>query len=121
MMTVETPSDEVERSSSMPLIVLTASSILSEISVSTSSGAAPGSRVVTTTVGKSTFGKRSRPSRENENAPMTVSARIRTLAKTGRLTEIAANHCMMTYPSTLHARAVGQLPARIGGDRARRP
>ena len=57
MMTVETPSEEVERSSSIPLIVLTASSILSEISVSTSSGAAPGSRVVTTTVGKSTFGK----------------------------------------------------------------
>ena len=65
----ETPSDEVERSSSMPLIVLTASSILSVISVSTSSGAAPGSRVVTTTVGKSTFGKRSRPSwREGERA-----------------------------------------------------
>ena len=57
MMTCETPSDEVERSSSMPLMVLTASSILSVISVSTSSGAAPGSRVVTTTVGKSTFGK----------------------------------------------------------------
>ena len=56
-MTCETPSDEVERSSSMPLMVLTASSILSVTSVSTCSGAAPGSRVVTTTVGKSTFGK----------------------------------------------------------------
>ncbi len=33
MMTVDTPSDEVERSSSIPLMVLTASSILSEISV----------------------------------------------------------------------------------------
>ena len=42
MMTCETPSDEVERSSSMPLMVLTASSILSVISVSISSGAAPG-------------------------------------------------------------------------------
>ena len=73
MMTCETPSDEVERSSSMPLMVLTASSILSVISVSISSGAAPGSRVVTTTVGKSTFGKRSTPRRVNENAPMTVS------------------------------------------------
>ena len=61
-MTCETPSDEIERSSSMPLIVLTASSILSVISVSISSGAAPGSRVVTTMVGKSTFGKRSTPS-----------------------------------------------------------
>jgi hypothetical protein len=84
MMTVETPSEEVDRSSSIPLIVLTASSILSEISVSISSGAAPGSLVVTTTVGKSTLGKRSRPRRENENAPMTVRARMRTLAKTGR-------------------------------------
>ena len=60
-MTCDTPSVEFERSSSMPLTVLTASSILSVISVSTSSGAAPGSRVVTTTVGKSTLGKRSRP------------------------------------------------------------
>ena len=73
MTTCDTPSDEVERSSSMPLIVLTASSILSVISVSTSSGAAPGSRVVTTTVGKSTLGKRSSPSRVNANAPTTVS------------------------------------------------
>ena len=113
---VETPSEEVDLSSSMPLMVLTASSILSEISVSISSGAAPGSLVVTTTVGKSTFGKRSRPRRENEKAPMTVSARMRTLAKTGRLTEIAANHCMMTSTFALHADAVGQLPARIGGD-----
>ena len=69
MTTCDTPSDEVERSSSIPLIVLTASSILSVISVSTSSGAAPGRRVVTTTVGKSTFGKRSSPSlREREGA-----------------------------------------------------
>ena len=49
MMTVETPSEEVERSSSIPLIVLTASSILSEISVSTSSGEAPGRRVTIVT------------------------------------------------------------------------
>ena len=94
MMTCETPSDEVDRSSSIALMVLTASSILSVISVSTSSGAAPGRRVVTTTVGKSTLGKRSRPRRVNANAPMTVSDRMRTLAKTGRLTEIAASHCM---------------------------
>jgi hypothetical protein len=38
----------------MPLIVLTASSTLSVTSLSTCSGAAPGSRVVTVTVGKST-------------------------------------------------------------------
>ena len=54
--TIDTPSDDVERSSSMPLIVLTASSILSVTSVSICSGAAPGWTVVTTTVGKSTFG-----------------------------------------------------------------
>ena len=42
MMTCEMPSDEIERSSSMPLMVLTASSILSVISVSICSGAAPG-------------------------------------------------------------------------------
>ena len=51
-MTSETPSDEVERSSSMPLIVLTASSILSVTSVSICSGAAPGCTVVTTIGGE---------------------------------------------------------------------
>ena len=45
-MTCETPSVEIERSSSMPLMVLIASSILSESSVSISSGAAPGSSVI---------------------------------------------------------------------------
>ena len=44
--TCETPSDETERSSSIPLMVLTASSILSVISVSICSGAAPGCTVV---------------------------------------------------------------------------
>ncbi len=58
-MTCETPSVEIERSSSMPLMVLTASSILSDTSVSTSSGAAPGSAVTTCTIGRSTLGKRS--------------------------------------------------------------
>jgi hypothetical protein len=52
--------------------------------------------VVTTTVGKSTFGKRSTPRRVKENAPTTVSDRMRTVAKTGRRTEIAASHCMGT-------------------------
>ena len=99
MMTCETPSDEFDRSSSMLLIVLTASSILSVISVSTSSGAAPGSLVVTTTVGKSTLGKRSRPSRMKAKAPTTVSERMMTVAKTGRRTEIDASHCMCRYLS----------------------
>ncbi len=61
--TCETPSDDEERSSSMPLMVLTASSILSVIWVSTSVGAAPGNRVVIVTTGKSTLGNRSTPRR----------------------------------------------------------
>ena len=56
MMTSETPWLEVERSSSMPLMVLTAPSILSVSSVSISSGAAPFSVVVTTMAGKSILG-----------------------------------------------------------------
>ena len=59
----DTPSADTERSSSMPETVFTARSILSVISVSTSSGAAPVRRVVMDTVGKSTLGKRSTPSR----------------------------------------------------------
>ncbi len=60
--TTEMPSEETENSWSMPLMVLTASSILSVISVSISSGAAPTRTVVTLTSGKSTLGKRSTPS-----------------------------------------------------------
>ncbi len=60
--TCEMPSDEIDRNSSIPLIVLTASSILSVICVSMSSGAEPVSMVVTVTIGKSILGKRSRPS-----------------------------------------------------------
>src|SRR4026209_670420 len=45
----------------MPLMLLTASSILSVTSLCTCSGAAPGRRVVTATVGKSTCGSRSTP------------------------------------------------------------
>jgi hypothetical protein len=62
--TRETPSTVVDWSWSIPLIVLTASSILSVTSVSSSSGAAPSMRVVTVTVGKSTVGNRSTPSRK---------------------------------------------------------
>ncbi len=60
--TSDTFSEEVEINWSMPLMVLTASSILSVTSVSISSGAAPGRTVVMTTKGNSTFGKRSTPS-----------------------------------------------------------
>jgi hypothetical protein len=58
-MTWETPSVDTERSSSIPLMVLIASSILSDSSVAISSGAAPGSCVTTWTTGRSTLGKRS--------------------------------------------------------------
>ena len=57
-MTCEMPSLEVECSSSMPLTVFTASSILFVISVSISCGDAPGIEVVMTTVGNSTFRKK---------------------------------------------------------------
>jgi predicted GH43/DUF377 family glycosyl hydrolase len=60
-MTADTPSDETERSVSRPEMVFTTSSILSETSLSISCGAAPGSVVVTTTMGKSMSGKRSTP------------------------------------------------------------
>ena len=62
-MTIELPAPEIERSSSMPSTVLTASSIRWLIRTSTSSGEAPGSCVRMTTVGRSIDGKRSTPSR----------------------------------------------------------
>ncbi len=63
-MTTELPGPEIDRSSSIPSTVLTASSIRLEISVSTSSVEAPGSWVRTDTVGRSTDGNRSTPSRK---------------------------------------------------------
>ncbi len=60
--TTEVPSEEIEISWSMPLIVFTASSILSVMPVSISSGAAPTRRVEMVTYGKSILGKRSTPS-----------------------------------------------------------
>src|SRR5690606_7627197 len=92
--TRDAPSIEDERSSSIPLMVLTASSTFSVISVSISSGDAPGLITVTVSVGKSIFGNRSTPRLMNENAPTTTSERISIVAKTGRLTQISANHCI---------------------------
>src|SRR5687768_9309365 len=103
IMTTDTFSEENDVSSLMPLIVLTASSILSVSSVSISSGAAPGSTVVTMTNGNSTFGKRSTPSLRYENAPMTTSARMITVAKTGRRTQISASFCMGSIQFRFHA------------------
>jgi hypothetical protein len=45
-------------------------------------------------VGKSIFGNKSTPSEKNENAPTTVNDKINIVAKTGRLTQISANHCI---------------------------
>ncbi len=98
--TCEMLSDEVEVRVSMPLIVLTDSSILSVTSVSICSGAAPGRRVVIEMVGMSTFGKRSTPKRPNANRPTTVNESTSTHAKTGRLTQISASHCMTGYLTT---------------------
>src|SRR5262245_31865581 len=122
MTTCDTPSDELDRSSSMPLMVFTPSSILSVISVSTSSGAAPGRRVVTMTVGKSTFGKRSSPRRVKAKAPTTVRDRMMTVANTGRRTERAASHCMTESQKKASGLldfddlTVGQPALRIVGD-----
>src|SRR6478736_623602 len=106
--TCDTPSDEFDDRTSMPLMVFTASSILSVTSVSTCSGAAPGSRVVIATEGMSTFGKRSTPSCVKANKPTTTSERMSTQAKTGRLTQSSASHCM-GLTSDAHQRAVFQF------------
>src|SRR4030095_10703621 len=91
----------------MPLMVLTASSTLSVTSLSTCSGAAPGKRVVTVTVGKSTCGSRSTPSWPKANTPTTPGDRTRTDAKTGRRTQSSASHCM-THLLRGDGHAVGQ-------------
>ena len=95
--TCDTPSDEIDCNWSMPLMVLTASSILSVMSVSISSGAAPTRRVLMTMVGKSTFGKRSTPSCWYANQPTTTSDRTMTVAKIGRRTQSAASLCMVNF------------------------
>ena len=94
MKTCETPSTEVERSSSIPAMVLTAPSTMSVISVSISCGDAPGFTTVTVIVGRSIFGNRSTPSDLYENSPTTVRLRISIVAKTGRRTHISASFCM---------------------------
>src|SRR6185295_10038340 len=92
--TNDTPVLLIERSSRMPSTVLTALSICSVISVSTSSGAPPGSVVRTETIGTSTEGKRSTPSEARAAAPTTTSARISMAAKIGRRMQISASFCM---------------------------
>ncbi len=64
MVTLLVPGPVSDRSSVMPWMVLTASSIFCVTCVSISSTEAPGSSVRTLTVGSSTDGKRSTPSRK---------------------------------------------------------
>jgi hypothetical protein len=85
MVTRELPWSEEARSSSMPLIVLTASSMRLVICVSISSALAPGRLACTDTTAASVFGIRSRPSDSYDTAPSTMSARVIMMAKTGTL------------------------------------
>src|ERR1044072_581324 len=95
MKTCDTPSTEVERSSSMALTVLTAPSILSVISVSISWGDAPGLTTVTVIVGRSIFGNRSTPNDRYEKSPTTVRLSMIIVANTGRRTQISASFCIV--------------------------
>ena len=92
-MMIELPGLEIERSSWMPWIVLTCSSIFCETWVSISSVEAPGSSVRTVTVGRSTAGKRSTPRRNQLAAPTTTNAMTSIVAKTGRLMQTSASFC----------------------------
>ncbi len=92
--TMELPGLVIERSSWMPWIVLICSSSFCETCVSISSVEAPGSSVRTVTVGRSTEGKRSTPSRNQEAAPTTTSAMTIIVAKTGRRMQTSASFCM---------------------------
>ncbi len=74
-----------------PLIVFTASSMMSVTSTSMISGLAPTSFVVMFTTGKSIFGKRSRASFGNATRPNTMSARPTMVMNTGRLIDISGS------------------------------
>src|SRR6185369_12258979 len=87
------PCPQTDLSSLIPSTVLTTSSIGCAISDSTSSGAAPGRLTRTETVGRSTEGKRSTPSRKKPAAPTTTSDSTIMAAKTGRRIQISASFC----------------------------
>ena len=82
---------ELQRSSSMPLMVLTAASIGLVIVVSISSALAPWRPALTLTVGESVRGIRSRPSPPYDDHPSTMSAMLIMTAKTGRRTLTSAS------------------------------
>ncbi len=94
------PGPEIERSSLIPWIVLICSSSFCATWVSVSSVEAPGSSTRTLTVGRSTVGKRSTPSRNQLAAPMTTNAMTSMVANTGRLMQTSASFCMRSYGTT---------------------
>ncbi len=94
-MTIAVPGPEIERSSWMPWIVLICSSSFCATWVSISSVEAPGSSTRTLTVGRSTAGKRSTPSRNQLAAPTTTNAMTSMVANTGRLMQTSASFCML--------------------------
>ena len=74
----------IDRSSSIPSIVLTASSIGRVTCVSISSTLAPRRVVVTKTNGRSSFGWRSTPEPAYETMPSTIGRAQSIVVKTGR-------------------------------------
>src|SRR5262245_36788889 len=93
-MTTTVPGPEIERSSLIPWIVLICSSSRWATWVSVSSVEAPGSSTRTLTVGRSTAGKRSTPSRNQLAAPTTTKAMTSMVANTGRLMQTSASFCI---------------------------
>src|SRR5215510_7945030 len=93
-MMMAVPGPQIERSSLMPWIVLICSSSRWASWVSVSSIEAPGSSTRTLTVGRSTAGKRSTPSRIQLAAPTTTKAITSMVANTGRLMQTSASFCM---------------------------
>ena len=94
IVTLDCPSVEVDRSSSIPATVLTAASMRSVTSASMLSGVAPGFVVLTETTGVSIRGYRSTPSWKKLTPPTTTIAAMSIVAKTGRWTQTSASFCM---------------------------
>ena len=82
--TVQLPSRVVERNSSIPEIVLSASSIGLVTELSISSALAPGNAAEIEITGKSTLGNRSTLSSKYETIPKTTGTNTRTQVNTGR-------------------------------------
>ena len=96
--------------SSMPEMLLSASSSGSTTAVAISAGLAPGSCTLTVTVAGSAWGKRSTPRSRNEKMPITTSDITSIVAKTGRRT-------LSSERDTLALRGLDRLLAcRLAGD-----